>query len=180
MALFRRRRARRQDSDSDAPPLTRASLGVFRRLSTYLRPYRRWLVFAIITLFLGTGLGLVLPLVIRNLVDVVLGQNDMTQLNRLAIGLLLVFSLAPNDQSRPLGCGEKQEPKNALCVDRLPFLVDRDPARETTGEMDELGGGPGVQTQPVDDLELALDHSSSPSESPQFGSTPEVRWLSRQ
>ena len=93
MTLLRGRRQRRQDTDPEAPRLTRESLPVLRRVTAYLRPYRRWLLFAIITLLFSAGLGLILPLVIRNLVDVVLIQSNLARLNQLAVGLLGVFVL---------------------------------------------------------------------------------------
>jgi subfamily B ATP-binding cassette protein MsbA len=46
-----------------------------------------------IALLFSVGLGLILPLVIRNLVDLILVDNDLPQLNRLAIGLFIVFIL---------------------------------------------------------------------------------------
>jgi ABC-type bacteriocin/lantibiotic exporter with double-glycine peptidase domain len=46
---------------------------------------------SIVALLFSVGLGLILPLVIRNLVDLILVENDLPQLNRLAIGLFAVF-----------------------------------------------------------------------------------------
>jgi subfamily B ATP-binding cassette protein MsbA len=73
--------------------LTREELGTFTRLLTYVRPYNKWMVVSIIALLFSVGLGLILPLVIRNLVDLIFVDNDLQQLNRLAIGLFLVFIL---------------------------------------------------------------------------------------
>jgi subfamily B ATP-binding cassette protein MsbA len=51
------------------------------------------MVVSIIALLFSVGLGLILPLVIRNLVDLIFVDNDLPQLNRLAIGLFIVFIL---------------------------------------------------------------------------------------
>jgi subfamily B ATP-binding cassette protein MsbA len=73
--------------------LTREELGTYARLLVYVRPYTKWMVVSIIALLFSVGLGLILPLVIRNLVDLIFVDNDLPQLNRLAIGLFLVFIL---------------------------------------------------------------------------------------
>ncbi len=79
------------DPDKKAKRLTRESLQVFRRLLQYVRPYRRTMTFAIITLLFSSLLGLVLPLVVRNLVDIVFVDKSMSTLNRIAGLLLIVF-----------------------------------------------------------------------------------------
>ncbi|MCA9934669.1 MAG: ABC transporter ATP-binding protein [Anaerolineales bacterium] len=79
------------DPDKKAKRLTRESLQVYKRLLAYVRPYRRAMVFAIITLLFSSVLGLVLPLVVRNLVDIVFVDKSMSTLNRIAVLLLLVF-----------------------------------------------------------------------------------------
>lgn len=48
---------------------------------------------AVISLILGTGLGLVFPWIIQNLVDTVLTTGDLGQLNRITIFLLGTFML---------------------------------------------------------------------------------------
>ncbi|MCB8979278.1 MAG: ABC transporter ATP-binding protein [Ardenticatenaceae bacterium] len=63
----------------------------YGRLLGYVRPYRRRMTFSIILLVFSTLLGLVLPLVVQNLVDVVLIDKNMARLNQLAIGLFVVF-----------------------------------------------------------------------------------------
>ena len=73
--------------------LTREELGTYARLLGYIRPYTKWMVVSIIALLFSVGLGLILPLVIRNLVDLIFVDNDLPQLNRLAIGLFIVFIL---------------------------------------------------------------------------------------
>ena len=51
------------------------------------------MVIAVVALLLGTGLGLVFPWIIQNLVDTVLTQGDRQQLNRITIFLLVTFLL---------------------------------------------------------------------------------------
>ncbi|MCA9897547.1 MAG: ABC transporter ATP-binding protein [Anaerolineales bacterium] len=79
------------DPDAKAKRLSRESLHTFRRLLKYVRPYRNQMTFSIILLLVSTLLGLVLPLVVQNLVDVVLIDKNQDQLNQLAIGLFVVF-----------------------------------------------------------------------------------------
>lgn len=88
-----RRFGRRHESDSDAQAtrLTRESLVTYRRLLTYIQPYRGWMTISIIALLFSVALNLILPLVVQNLVDVVLIDNNMPRLNQLAIGLFVVF-----------------------------------------------------------------------------------------
>ena len=66
---------------------------MYRRLLSYIRPYWKWMTVSIIALVFSVGLGLILPLVVRNLVDIVLIDKSLLQLNQLAIGLLIVFAL---------------------------------------------------------------------------------------
>ncbi|MGB3703628.1 MAG: ABC transporter ATP-binding protein [Anaerolineales bacterium] len=96
MMFGRRRRIGRSYEQGDERPKSRISreeLGIYTRLLGYVRPYMKWMVISIIALLFSVGLGLILPLVIRNLVDLILVDNDLPQLNRLAIGLFVVFIL---------------------------------------------------------------------------------------
>jgi subfamily B ATP-binding cassette protein MsbA len=90
-------RQRPPDGDfgaADDGPAPAADNGrVFRRLLGYIRPYGWVMAVAIITLIIGVGLSLLLPLVIRNLVDFVFVDKNMARLNQLALGLLVVFIL---------------------------------------------------------------------------------------
>ena len=93
MAARFRRVGRQNEADSDARTkrLNRESLHTFGRLLGYVRPHRRLMTFSIVLLLISTLLGLVLPLVVQNLVDVVLIDKNLTRLNQLAIGLFVVF-----------------------------------------------------------------------------------------
>jgi len=73
------------------PKLTKESLAIYGRLLAYVRPYVKWMVVSTIALIFSVALGLILPLVIRNLVDDVLLNMDRAMLNRLGVGLLAVF-----------------------------------------------------------------------------------------
>ena len=91
----RRRMDRGYEEGNEKPNvrISREELGVYGRLLAYVRPYTKWMVVSVIALLFSVGLGLILPLVVRNLVDLILVDNDLPQLNRLAIGLFLVFIL---------------------------------------------------------------------------------------
>jgi subfamily B ATP-binding cassette protein MsbA len=95
MFSSRRRMGRGYEEGNEKPKvrISRDELGIYARLLGYIRPYSKWMVVSIIALLFSVGLGLILPLVVRNLVDLILVDNDLPQLNRLAIGLFLVFIL---------------------------------------------------------------------------------------
>ncbi len=69
----------------------RMKLHIFRRLLAYVKPYRGRMALSIVALLGSTGLGLVLPLVVRSLVDIALVDKALDTLNQLAIGLIVVF-----------------------------------------------------------------------------------------
>ncbi|MCB8984600.1 MAG: ABC transporter ATP-binding protein [Ardenticatenaceae bacterium] len=68
-------------------------MNTFRRLLQYVRPYLKWMILSIFMLLISVSLGLILPLVIRNLVDIVLVDKNFARLNQLAAGLFVVFIL---------------------------------------------------------------------------------------
>ena len=89
---MRRRLNRRQAAKpDDAPPITRGGVATFARLLRYIRPYWRWMVVAVFALVVSSLLGLVLPLVVRNLVDFVFVNKDFADLNRVTVALVVVF-----------------------------------------------------------------------------------------
>jgi subfamily B ATP-binding cassette protein MsbA len=63
----------------------------WRRLFSYLWPYRARLALAIIALIGSAALSLVFPAVISSVVDSVLVKGNLELLNQITIGLLLVF-----------------------------------------------------------------------------------------
>ena len=92
--LTRFRSNRRSSDEKEAQQrLNKDSLQIFRRLLVYIKPYWKVMTVSVIALLFSVALGLVLPLVVRNLVDIVLIDKDQLQLNQLAIGLLVVFAL---------------------------------------------------------------------------------------
>jgi len=86
---------REYEADGSQRPsrLTREQMNVFGRLLHYVRPYLQWMILSIFMLLISVSLGLILPLVIRNLVDIVLVDKNFTRLNQLAAGLFVVFIL---------------------------------------------------------------------------------------
>ncbi len=63
------------------------------RVLALLRPYRWRLVIAAVLLVLTNGLGLLFPLVIRTLLNTILGQHNERLLNMVVVVLLAVFIL---------------------------------------------------------------------------------------
>lgn len=64
-----------------------------RRLLPRLRPYRARLVLAAICLVVAAAVGLAFPLVVRYLLDAAFQTHDRSLLDRIAIGLLVLFAL---------------------------------------------------------------------------------------
>lgn len=79
------------ENEENRRPITRERLGGYRRLLGFVRPYRRRMILAIIALVVGTLLGLVMPLVVRGVVDVGLVERNLALLNRFTALLTLVF-----------------------------------------------------------------------------------------
>ena len=88
--MFGRRSLRRPELEG---PFVRPSASELRRLFTYLGPYKGRMAIAVVTLLLGTALGLVFPWIIQNLVDTVLTSGNSQQLNRITLFLLATFLL---------------------------------------------------------------------------------------
>jgi subfamily B ATP-binding cassette protein MsbA len=83
---------RRSGGDEPETPPLRDQLGQFRRLFTFLRPYRKWLALAFIGVVVASLLGLVFPRIMGGLVDSALGEDGTTAtLDRIALLLLAVF-----------------------------------------------------------------------------------------
>ena len=95
VARFRRRRGAADEGDAaeQGSVLGRESLSLYRRMLAYVRPYSKWMIISVIALLFSVALGLILPWVVRSLVDIVLIDGDMTTLNQLAVGLLVVFAV---------------------------------------------------------------------------------------
>lgn len=65
----------------------------WRRMLTYLLPYKGRLSLAILGLVISAALSLVFPAVIRSVVDTVLAEKDLDALNTITLALLGVFLL---------------------------------------------------------------------------------------
>lgn len=95
MAFRMRRMGREYENDAVKPRerITKEQVNTYRRLLQYIRPYSKWMAVSIATLLFSVGLGLILPLAVRNLVDLVTVDQDLPQLNLLIVGLFIVFIL---------------------------------------------------------------------------------------
>lgn len=62
-----------------------------KRLLSYLKPYRGRLVFGMITMLVGTGFTLVIPLVIQTLVDTMFVASSMRMIHTVTINLIIIF-----------------------------------------------------------------------------------------
>ncbi|MGH7535312.1 MAG: ABC transporter transmembrane domain-containing protein, partial [Gemmatimonadales bacterium] len=63
------------------------------RLWPRVRPYRRHLVLATLALIGSAALGLAFPLVVRHLLDAAFVGHDRALLDRIALGLVALFSV---------------------------------------------------------------------------------------
>jgi len=71
----------------------KGTLGFLRRLAPRVRPYRTPLLLAGVLMFCSVGIGLAFPLIVRELLDAAFLAEDSSLLNRIAIGLLLLFAV---------------------------------------------------------------------------------------
>ncbi len=69
------------------------SWGLLKRVLSYSRPYRLQIAGLLVTILLMTGLTLVTPLILRNLIDVTIPQKDIPQLILLSLTLLVIPAL---------------------------------------------------------------------------------------
>ncbi len=60
------------------------------RVLAYARPYRWKIVLTLLTILITTGLGLLTPLIFRDLIDNAIPNGDVQRLNILALGLVLI------------------------------------------------------------------------------------------
>ena len=71
----------------------KGTIGFLRRLGPRVGPYRTPLVLAGVLMLCSVGIGLAFPLVVRELLDAAFLAEDPAVLNRIAIGLLLLFAV---------------------------------------------------------------------------------------
>ncbi len=63
---------------------------LLKRVLAYARPYRRHILGLLVTILITTGLGLLTPLIFRDLIDNALQNGDVSRLNVLALGLVAI------------------------------------------------------------------------------------------
>jgi ATP-binding cassette subfamily B protein len=68
----------------------RVTLALMRRVLGYARPYWGKIAVMLFTILITTGLGLLTPLIFRDLIDRTLPNGDVQRLNILALGLILI------------------------------------------------------------------------------------------
>ncbi len=71
----------------------KGTIGFLRRLGPRVGPYTTPLVLAGVLMLCSVGIGLAFPLVVRELLDAAFLSEDSAVLNRIAIGLLLLFAV---------------------------------------------------------------------------------------
>jgi ATP-binding cassette, subfamily B, bacterial len=74
----------------DETEQTRVTWQLMRRVLGYARPYRGKILLMLFTILLTTGMGLITPLIFRDLIDITLPAGDVKRLNMLAVGLVLI------------------------------------------------------------------------------------------
>ncbi|MBM2831551.1 MAG: ATP-binding cassette, subfamily [Dehalococcoidia bacterium] len=87
LSMMRGRPAYAANSPDERPKVTR---GLLKRVLGYARPYRRWIVGMLITTLVTTGLSLLPPLILRDLIDRTLPVRDLHRLIWLIVGLLTI------------------------------------------------------------------------------------------
>ncbi|MCA0458315.1 MAG: ABC transporter ATP-binding protein/permease [Chloroflexi bacterium] len=75
------------ESDKDKQNVT---WPLVKRVLNYARPYWGKIAITLVTILITTGLGLLTPLIFRDLIDNALPQGDAQRLNVLALGLVLI------------------------------------------------------------------------------------------
>ena len=81
-------RLRRLSSVEDEKP--QISWKLMKRVLSYARPYRRQLIGMLFIILITTGLALLTPLLMRNLIDIALPNKDMNRLVVVTLGLLAI------------------------------------------------------------------------------------------
>jgi ATP-binding cassette subfamily B protein len=77
-------------SGDDTDKRKQVTWPLLKRVLGYARPYRTKIVLMLITILVTTGLGLLTPLIFRDLIDHTLPSGDTARLNLLAIALILI------------------------------------------------------------------------------------------
>lgn len=78
-------------NSDDSNKLQNISWAALQRVLTYARPYQWKMVVLLLTILLTTGLGLITPLIFRDLIDgALVPPGDPARLNLLAVGLIAI------------------------------------------------------------------------------------------
>src|SRR4030067_2601990 len=75
-------------SSTDEKP--KVTLGLLRRVLSYSKPYRWHLIGMLVLILFSTGLTLLTPLILRDLIDKTIPSGNLTRLFFLALALLLI------------------------------------------------------------------------------------------
>jgi ATP-binding cassette subfamily B protein len=76
--------------DEEAKKRKKVDWALLRRVLGYARPYRWHIILTLVMIVVTTGLGLLTPLIFRDLIDRALPDGDVGRLNLLALGLLAI------------------------------------------------------------------------------------------
>ncbi|MCC6802525.1 MAG: ABC transporter ATP-binding protein [Anaerolineae bacterium] len=76
--------------DEDDRKKTRITWALVRRVLSYARPYRTLIIIGLILILIQSALGLLTPLIFRDLIDQTLPSGDTGRLDTLALALILI------------------------------------------------------------------------------------------
>ena len=77
-------------SGDDSDKRRQVTWPLLKRVLGYARPYRTEIILMLITILVTTGLGLLTPLIFRDLIDHTLPSGDTARLNLLALALIMI------------------------------------------------------------------------------------------
>ena len=66
----------------------------YKRLLTYMRPYIKKFVLAVVCIIFAAAANLYVPWIIKDMIDDVLADKNMALLNAICIGIVVIFSCA--------------------------------------------------------------------------------------
>ena len=76
--------------DEDELKKMKVTWPLVRRVLSYARPYRNEIIVGLVLILVQSGMGLLTPLIFRDLIDHTLPSGDSSRLNVLAFGLVLI------------------------------------------------------------------------------------------
>ena len=80
-------RFRMMDSGDEQPKITRV---LIKRVMDYAKPYRKHIIFMLFIILVSTGISLISPLIMRDLIDKTLPEKNLQRLVLLTIALLMI------------------------------------------------------------------------------------------